>query len=249
MMSHHWYRYSRQLVEHILSPMHVGVLREEGKPPWMRIIESKGEGVCFYLGIDETDGTVVEAKFQAFAKSALVGASDLLCDTILYLHYSQLSSISPELLDRKLRENEEVAAFPDEVANVLEIVLTALELAVRQCEGLPSFIPPSHCVEEGQVEREVSEVQWESLSDEEQVELIRQVIAREISPYVEMDGGGVEVLSLKEGREVMIAYHGACVHCPAATDSTLAAIQQTLRAQLHSGLIVTPDFSFLADDH
>ena len=71
------------------------------------------------------------------------------------------------------------------------------------------------------------------------------MIKNEIQPFIALDAGGVEVLEL-DGLEVKIAYEGACVTCPSATGATLSAIQEILRAQVHPGLEVKPDLSYLS---
>ena len=86
---------------------------------------------------------------------------------------------------------------------------------------------------------------WHKLSTEEKLTRIKEVIEEEIQPFVEKEGGGVEVIALEHDREVIIAYHGACAHCPCSTGSTLYGIEQVLRSKLHPELVVKADPSFL----
>ena len=82
--------------------------------------------------------------------------------------------------------------------------------------------------------------EWNTLSDDEKLALIRSVVATEIAPQLAHDGGGVEVLDLIGGTEVLIAYRGACAGCPMALFGTLGFIQQVLSTKVHSSLVVTP---------
>ncbi len=84
---------------------------------------------------------------------------------------------------------------------------------------------------------------WETLSQNQKIALIEEVIARDIRPYIELDAGGVKVLDLINDREVMIAYQGSCTSCFSATGTTLAFIQQVLRGKVHPSLLVVPDLS------
>jgi NifU-like protein len=86
---------------------------------------------------------------------------------------------------------------------------------------------------------------WNTLSTEEKLARIKEVVKEEIQPFVEMDGGGIEVLALENDREVVIAYHGACAYCPCATGSTLHNIEEVLRSKIHPDLVVRPDPSSL----
>lgn len=71
--------------------------------------------------------------------------------------------------------------------------------------------------------------------------VIEEVMKEEIRPYIELDGGGVEVINLLNNREVIIAYEGSCTSCFSSTGATLSYIQQTLRAKVHPELIVIPN--------
>jgi Fe-S cluster biogenesis protein NfuA len=77
----------------------------------------------------------------------------------------------------------------------------------------------------------------EALSDEEtglddpRVELIRQVINEQILPYLQGDGGGLEIKALIDG-QLMIRYEGACGTCPASTTGTLMAIENLIKEQV-----------------
>jgi len=81
---------------------------------------------------------------------------------------------------------------------------------------------------------------WQELTKQQKIEVIKDVIVKEIQPYIELDAGGVEVLDLIGQREVIIAYSGSCTTCYSATGATLSAIQQILRAKVWRDLIVTP---------
>ncbi|HSX04708.1 MAG TPA: NifU family protein, partial [Rhabdochlamydiaceae bacterium] len=78
----------------------------------------------------------------------------------------------------------------------------------------------------------------------QKLSVIKEVVAKEIQPYIELDAGGVEVLKI-ENNQVHIAYSGSCTSCYSATGATLEAIQQLLRAKVYPELTVIPDMSFL----
>jgi NifU-like protein len=90
---------------------------------------------------------------------------------------------------------------------------------------------------------------WTNLNIEQQIAVIEEVIANEIRPYIELDAGGIKIINLIGGLELVIAYEGSCTTCYSATGSTLNAIQQILRARVHPEMVVTPDISFLQQQH
>jgi len=82
--------------------------------------------------------------------------------------------------------------------------------------------------------------EWNELSLKKKYKLIKEVIEEEIQPFVQMDGGGVDVIEMKDNNNVIIKYKGACAHCMAATGSTLSYIQHILRTKVHKDIVVVP---------
>ena len=85
-----WSRYSQKLAAKIDHPRNAGFLRK--KMPMgldMRLVEGKegqikdGNCICFYWLIDKDDGIIVDAKFQAYGQSALIGAAEAVCDLLV----------------------------------------------------------------------------------------------------------------------------------------------------------------------
>lgn len=250
-LSHYWLRYSKKLIAKILNPKSAGIfLAEEAVARQMRLVIGKEgslkEGNCLWLYwlVDESDGVIADAKFQAFGHSSLIGAAEVACELVLRKSYEKATRISADLVDRHVRDKNDLPAFPEEASSYLNLVLSAIEAAADQCTDIP-FIeelhsPPVFSEQSGEIYSG-----WEGLTSSQKIEVIEGVIATDIRPYVELDAGGVRVLNLLEDREVVIAYQGACTSCYSATGSTLNAIQQILRAKVHPNLIVTPDMTFL----
>ncbi len=246
-----WAHYSHLLTERILAPLYAGKIEAsslEGGD--MRLVlgrsESEGEWVTIQLVVDCLDGCVAEAKFQAFGSSALIGAAEGACAVALRKSYRQVQRLSADLIDRKLRDFPHVAAFPSQAAPALNMALEALDACAAQCTdmalGDPSSAPP---VPIDRKQRGKA-LDWQELSHAEKLAAIQEVIAAEIQPYIELDAGGIEVLSLENDHEVVIAYQGACTTCPSSTGATLHAIEQILRTQVDEKLTVKPDLSFLS---
>lgn len=67
--------------------------------------------------------------------------------------------------------------------------------------------------------------------DDPRVENIREVINEQILPYLQGDGGGLELKALIDN-QLMIRYEGACGTCPASTTGTLMAIENLIKDQV-----------------
>lgn len=61
-----------------------------------------------------------------------------------------------------------------------------------------------------------------------ELEKINQIIDNEIRPFLQRDGGDLQVLKL-DGKELFISYQGACGCCPHAKMGTLMMIEEVLK--------------------
>ena len=66
---------------------------------------------------------------------------------------------------------------------------------------------------------------------DQQVSLIHEALAEDVYYFLEMDGGGMEIMDI-DGVNVLIQYHGACGNCHISQTGTLAFIQQTLQEKV-----------------
>lgn len=248
-----WTAYSNLLIERILEPRNIGFFKENtGAIQEMRVITAEHRDeidenhIIFYLVVDETDGIIADVKFQAFGESPLIGAADAICEIVLRKNYDQARRLTAELVDKKLRDFDYISAFPESASYHIDIALQALYIGCEQCLDIPiadpSYSPP--VPSDLQSKGEVSD--WGILSSSERLALIRDVIQEEVQPYIALDAGGIEVQELKDDREVVVAYQGACTTCPSSTGATLNAIQEILRARVHPHLVVKPDLSLLS---
>lgn len=232
---------------HIESPQSVGFFTEkEAKAKGMRFAQGtagsvkQGALVTLYLLVDEQDGVIADAKFQSLGNTLLIAAADIVCELLLRKNYDQARRLSAQLIEKKVEEG--TLGFPKEAASLLNLVIDAVDEAVQVCMDIPIADGYIASPIESEAKGEAREYPgWQTLSTQNKLAVIKEVIQREVAPYVELDAGGVEVLDLKNEREVIIAYKGSCTSCYSATGSTLNAIQQLLRQHVHSDLVVIPE--------
>lgn len=247
-----WSRYSKKLAAKIELPRSVGYFtQEESDARCMRLVEGTegaledGNLIRFYWLVDTDDGIIVDAKFQTYGQSVLIGAAEVACELMVGKNYDQARRISTELIDRHVRDKADIPAFPKETYPHLNLILSAIENAYEKCVDIPVaenyFAPP--------VPSEIGEVieggypGWMELPIKKKMAVIDEILDRDIRPYIALDGGGVEVLNLLEDKEVVIGYHGNCTSCYSSIGTTLSYIQQVLRAKVHPDLVVIPDSS------
>jgi len=207
----------------------------------MRCVKGQEGRLSLYWLVDESDGVVADAKFQAWGPIGLIAAAEVVSELVLRKNYDQASRLSADLIDQHVRDRKETPAFPKECSPYLNQVLSAVDRAVQQCLDIPFAV--SYDVTP--IERDFGEIPggipgWEQFLPEQKLKIVEEVIDKEIRPYIELDAGGVKILSLSEKGEVVISYEGSCTTCHSATGSTLSAIQQILKARVHPSLFVTP---------
>ncbi len=220
--------YNRKVWERFEHPQNRGVLVAKGGMPCvLGNSETKGIKVVLFALVDETDGIIADAKFQAIAPPLYLAALDVVCDLMLRKNYEQARRISPQLILKSL-----------DVDCDLKLILNALEELCGACEkqNLPKTVVTPIAKKEGVITHD-----WSTLTHKEKLGLIENVIQEDVRPYIEMDEGGIEVLDLLNDRELIISYQGACTSCFSSIGSTLSSIQEIIQQKVHPEITVVPN--------
>ncbi len=249
-----WSRYSKKLAGKIEKPFNSGAFdKEQSEQRGMRLVVGiegdvrDGNCVQFFWLVDQEEGSIVDAKFQVFGQSALIGAADVACDLVIGKNYDQAKRIGADLIDKQVRDRLDAPAFPQETAPHLNLVLDAIDHAADQCLDIPlpaAYAAPPAPDRIGDV-LEGGYPGWEEMDDEKKLAILEQVLNNEIRPYIALDGGGVEIKELNKN-QLIISYQGNCTSCFSAVGATLSYIQQTIKARVHPDLQVVPDLEFPA---
>lgn len=247
-----WSRYSKKLNAKIERPRCMGFFtKSQSEERGMRLAVGQegaldeGNLIHLYWLVDPDDGIIVDARFQVYGQSALIGAAEVACELMVGKNYDQARRISAELIDKQARDRPDLSAFPKETSPHLNLVLGAIDQAADQCMDIPlaaNYVAPPAPMDIGEV-LEGGYPGWDTLSQAQKMTLIEEIIARDVRPYIELDAGGIQVLDLINGNEVLITYQGSCTSCFSATGTTLSYIQQVLRGKVHPSLVVVPDLS------
>lgn len=245
-----WARYSKKLALKISSLRSAGALTQEEAASrhvrWVQGEEGKvadGNFIRFTWFVDTEDGGILDAKYQAFGQTALLGAAEIACELMVGKNYDQARRISADLIDKSARDKESEEAFPQETHAHLNLVLLAIDNAAEKCTDLP--LPEAYV--SMPAPRDVGEVLeggypgYIELPLKKKMALIEEILDRDLRPYIALDGGGVEVINLLNHTEVIIAYTGSCTSCYSSIGTTLSYIQQVFRAKIHPDIKVTPN--------
>lgn len=245
-----WARYSKKLITKIDNPRCVGVfLSDEAEARDVRLAVgrqgsiSDGNVVMLYWLVDKDDGIIIDARFQVYGQSVLIGASEAACELLIGKNYDQARRISADLLDKQVRDKSDRPAFPKETFPHLNLILEAIDQAAEQCTDIPfadTYVAPPMPSEIGEVVPG-GYPGWMELPLKKKIAVIEQVLDQDIRPYIALDAGGVTVLNLLNDRELVIGYQGSCTSCYSSIGTTLNYIQQVIRAKVHPDITVVPD--------
>ncbi len=245
-----WERFSKKMAAKIDRPRNMGSFSEEdAKARGMRCVCgqegscAEGNAVALFWLVDPADGVIVDAKFQAFGAAALLAAAEAACELLIGKNYDQAKRISAELLDKQLRDKPSEPAFPEETLSYLNFVMEAIDAAAEKCADIP--LPNQYVTPIPQEKNSEGYPGWLELPNAQQLAVIETILDEEIRPYVELDAGGILVEKLTDGKELVIAYQGACTSCFSAIGTTLSSIQQILQTKIHPDLIVVPNMDAL----
>lgn len=247
-----WAHYSKKLSARIESPRNCGVFtRDDAQARGVRLAEgldgSVEEGNCVAMSwlVDLENGVILDARFQVFGSSALIGAADTACDLLVGKNYDQASRFTTDLVDMQLRDRSEEPAFPREMLPQISLVVNAILEAAESCAGVPlaAGYASSPMPQQGSGSLQGGGYAgWDDLPHDRKVAVVEEVLDREIRPYIALDAGGVDVVELTPQRELIVAYKGSCTSCYSSVGSTLAYIQQMLRAKVHGDIVVIPNY-------
>jgi NifU-like protein len=235
-----WAIYSAKLIKAIEKPLHAGTIKDEKEGYRLCIGEEKGQ-IRVSLLVRKEDGVIHDAKFKAFGETVLIGALEIICELMLQKNYAQAKRMGAELIEKSVEERHLKKGFPEGYASLINLALDVVDLALSQCEGLP--MPEEFLV----TPLDLSDLKkgeypnWDTLTHEERIGIIQEVLAHEVVPYVQLDDGGVVIKELKNNLTLIIKYEGNCTSCISATGSTLSAIQQILRIRVHPQIEVIPE--------
>jgi Fe-S cluster biogenesis protein NfuA len=71
----------------------------------------------------------------------------------------------------------------------------------------------------------------ESIENDALKQRVARVVAEEVVPLLQMDGGGIEVVAVEEG-VVQVRLNGACGCCPGSVQAVIMGIEDELRRRV-----------------
>lgn len=214
-------------------PKHRGaIFQMEADDRGLALVDAKAGTLKVYVLIDPDTDQVLDAKFFTYGGPMLTALADILCGELLSKKICEIQNIILEELDNA--DYETVAKLPAMIAEAYPEKKN-IALAARAAMGSEKL---KACSAEGRAE---ADAQWEASSKEWKLEKIEECLDKNVRAMLANDGGGLEVLGIKNEKIVMIRYQGACALCGAASGGTLYYIENQLQQHVYYGLTVEPE--------
>ncbi|MGR3951941.1 MAG: NifU family protein [Chlamydia sp.] len=244
-----WKDYSRKFSLRIETPYCIGLFSvEEAEARSMHLAKSsvgsmdRGNFLILSWLIDIHDGMILDARFQAFGDTALIGGAEVSCELVVGKNYDQASRITADHIEAYVRDKNGRPAFPKSSWPHINLVIEAIGDASLQCSGLPlseQYVAPPLFSSDIAV-NEGGWPQWLEMSKKERLAVVEHVISQDIRPYIELDAGGIDVIDITDDHQISIKYQGSCTTCYSATGATLSYIQQVFTAKIWPEIRVIP---------
>jgi Thioredoxin-like proteins and domains len=133
--------------------------------------------------------------------------------------------------------------FVDQV-HLFENVVTVTKSSDREWEEITETVKsvlvdnvPQHDSEIEDVSVTSTNHTIRSRDESPEIQKIEEVLDKTIRPYLQSDGGDLDVISY-ENDKVVVSYEGACGTCPSSVAGTLQAITNVLREEINSDIEV-----------
>jgi NifU-like protein len=240
--------FSKKIESVAAAPRHRGAFfTEDATSKDLALITAKHKDIKIYWLVDPESDRVYDAKFFSYGGPISMAMGEVLCEKARGNKLEDVLCISLYDIDVNLRDTPEqpstAAPVEEAYANLEPLLKTAedsyasakaLALASIQMKKSEASRPSAF---EELTERDEK---WLAQSKDAQIHQIDTIIARDIRPGLNMDGGDMEIVDIEEGRKLTIRYQGACGGCGSATGATLSYIEDTLRRELFGAIQVIP---------
>lgn len=235
-----WQQYGQSFSLHILKPKYVGhieqseaddkaLFRSTGKAGSLQ----EGQMICWYWLINPKEGTVEDLRFEIFSDSLTLGLAEAIASEMKQKNYQQARSIKLKQLNN-IPQN---SAF--DLEKPFDLIMQAAQEAADSCLHIPILKVPFEESMDSE-EEHFEDSKWFERDKKEQIEIIEKVLTEHVRPYLEMDGGGVDIIDVIDGSEILIRYLGNCSSCFSGVGATLQYMQETLQNRIHPDLKVKP---------
>lgn len=178
--------------------------------------------IQLYWLVDEA-GYIRDVRFRSLATGLELLAFDLMAELCIGVTVEQAARITPAHIQERLRlvYDQDEAPLPWNVSAPFPVLQKAANRGVHQYDEVG---------DDGSVEKPGSD--WDDIGLFEKVRRIEHVLDEHIRPMLASDGGGMDLVDLRDNNTLVVEYQGACGGCSASVGGTMFFIEDTLETHL-----------------
>jgi NifU-like protein len=244
-------KFSRKIEALAASPrMRGAFFTEDASSKDLALVTAKYKDIKVYWLVDPQSDLIYDAKFFSYGGPLSIALGEKLCTLVKGMKMESATAITIPQLEELLRDEpgmpatavpatEAFASLPLLLINAADVYASSKALALATI-----------AMKAAQAGGEGRKVNFESLTaadeawlkkaKEEQIQIIEEILTRDIRPGLNSDGGDMQIQDLEEGYRLKIKYQGACGSCGSSTGATLSFIEDSLRRQVFGGMQVIP---------
>ena len=243
-----WNSYTKKMHEFLRRPMSIGTIKSAPHEMLLCTAESgsmeEGNWYEIMLIIDTTDGQVADVKYRFFGPTILLVTLEAISRYAMRKHVKQVQHLTPEIIDRSLRDQDGQPAYKERQTPYLLFVLEGVFQALESVPEMESTTYVTPLEPTGNLFAPAHE-NWMELEEPQRLLILEKAFEEQIRPYLAIDEGGVKILGIEDHTKIKIAYSGNCTSCYSAIGGTLSGIQSLLQERVYKPLTVIPDMSNL----
>ena len=184
--------------------------------------DNADDHIRLYWLVDES-GYIRDVRFRSLATGLSLLAFDLMAELCIGVTAEQAARITPAHIQERLRlvYDQDEAPLPWNASAPFPVLQKAAGRQVHQFDEVPDGDgepAPGH--------------DWNDIGLFEKVRRIETVLDEAIRPMLASDGGGMDLVDLREDNTLVVEYHGACGGCSASIGGTMFFIEDTLESNL-----------------
>ncbi len=243
-------KFSQKIESLASSPKFRGAFfTEDAASKNLALVTAKYRDIKVYWLVDPYSDLIYDAKFFSYGGTLSIAMGDTLCQLAKGMKVESACSLSIAGLESMLRDTPDMPAtaipmdeafvsLPSLLKAVLDSYPSAKAMAFATIQVKATQNPAQRTVTYADLT--AADELWLKKSKEEQIATIDEIIAKDIRPGLNFDGGDLQIMDIENGAKLTIKYQGACGSCGSSTGATLSFIEDTLRRQVFGGMQVVP---------
>jgi NifU-like protein len=222
-------------IEYGKSPRRRGVyFLEEAAAKGLAFVTAKVDDMKIFWLVDPEEERIVNAKFFTYGGQDSTALGEALCNLSEGAPVKEAFAITGAKVISLLVDSNYFPFNNDALSAQADRLIKALQNDYPLAQAKLSVTT----YKSSEKKREISldDQKWLSLSKQDQLKMIEAALDGQAREALEMDGGGIEIMDIKDDWDVYAQFQGACSSCSASVGSTFIVVENIIKTKVHEKL-------------